>query len=159
MKNVLYLVLGVILGFFLLIIGINEVSKSNPTCGGQTMSHGDRCVSSKGGEKDYDAQLSSDHRGGYFMIGIGGLMGVGSLAVLVGALVTRGKQPQQHPATPGFPSGHQPPPPPGFGAPPQAGPPASQPGYAAPPPPPGYIAPPPPPPRDPGPLSPRTKGQ
>ncbi len=98
MKTILYLVLGFGLGLMLLIIGVNEVSKDTPTCGGRAMSQGDRCVSSKGGRRDFDAQLRSDHRGGYVMIGIGGLMALGSVAVGGAALVTPTKQSGATPA-------------------------------------------------------------
>ncbi|GED98209.1 hypothetical protein [Gordonia crocea] len=178
MKALLYLVLGLVFGIFLVVIGVGETSKTTPTCGGRTMSQGDHCVSSKGGRKDFDQQLSSDRRGGYFMIGFGALVILGAAGVAVASLATSDKKPapgnltpqarsgppygQPLPGQPGQPFPGQPTPgpfgaqPPGvqpFGATaqqPATPPPSANPSPFAPP----QTSPPPP-----GPTSPYTKGQ
>ena len=78
MKDWIYSILTTVLGVVLLALGISGLSSTDVTCGGQTMSSGDRCVEMKSGrETDLEQTRSENRTGNYSMLG-------GGAAALIG---------------------------------------------------------------------------
>ncbi|MFE3445679.1 hypothetical protein ACFXNW_21820 [Nocardia sp. NPDC059180] len=102
MKTVVKLVVGLLVGIGLLIGGGVTLTQDEVTCGGSTMSAGDRCEeSARGGHittRDYEEQQSDNKTGGWIMIVIGSIVLVLFGLGLLGAL-TPDKERSRDPAS------------------------------------------------------------
>jgi hypothetical protein len=83
-KNIIWAVLGTLIGIFLLGAGLVSVT-GDVTCGGKVMQPNDTCVTigSGSGSRNYDQQKSKNTRNGWIELGIGVVLGAGSVVWLV----------------------------------------------------------------------------
>ncbi len=104
MKDLLYSVLGVVLGAVLVVGGFITLN-SGAECGGKSMSAGETCVTTSKGssvERDAAGQEAQNKRTGWLLIGGGAVMNVGSAFWLRSNL--RSRRTRRAAATPqGFP--------------------------------------------------------
>jgi hypothetical protein len=132
-KNLLYGVLGLVLGIGLFVGGLSSMPSGEVKCGERVMSPGDTCTTIRNGRatnRSYDEQKSKDGREGVIMMIVGPLLAIGCGVVFLGpALVRRRKNEGYVVRGPGAAV-------PGYAGPPAAYPPA--PGHG----PPGHPAPP-----------------
>ncbi|WP_157514161.1 hypothetical protein [Nocardia concava] len=82
--------MAVVLGIFLIFMGISQLNKTDVTCGGQVMHSGDQCRETKHGSttavRDYGEQKSDNTTTGWGGIGLGALFLVGGGVMLVSRL-------------------------------------------------------------------------
>ncbi|MVU76538.1 hypothetical protein GPX89_04685 [Nocardia sp. ET3-3] len=83
-------IFAVVLGIFLIFVGMNQLNKTDVTCGGQIMTEGDQCRETKHGAttavRDYNAQKSDNTTTGWGGIGLGALFLIGGGVLLVSRL-------------------------------------------------------------------------